>query len=108
MSKIPMWARKPNHKKKVIATNRGWEVESTEEVLKCVRNLADKLAELAGDVDLSKIVSNEQTDEPILTYTDPDKVEPESLEVDTKEPEVIKPPRKKRGPNKTYKKTIKD
>lgn len=44
----PVWLRKPQHKDKVIATERGWVVESTGEVLVRVRNLPTLLANHFG------------------------------------------------------------
>lgn len=46
MSKLPVWARKPNHKKTVVATDRGWVVDETGEVLRLVSDLPAKLKEL--------------------------------------------------------------
>lgn len=46
MSKLPVWARKPEHKKEVVATNRGWMVKETGEMLKLVKNLDERLKEL--------------------------------------------------------------
>lgn len=50
MSKLPVWARKPNHKQKVIATERGWLVEETGEILRRVNDLPTKLKELFSEV----------------------------------------------------------
>lgn len=53
MSSLPHWARKPNHKKKVVATNRGWMVQETGEYLKLVKNLDQRLKELKKEADSS-------------------------------------------------------
>ena len=45
---LPLWARKPNHSKKVIATDRGWVVEQTGEVLKSIKGLDKRLTDLYG------------------------------------------------------------
>lgn len=50
MAKLPVWARKPKHKQKVIATDRGWLVEETGEILKRVNDLPAKLKELFSEV----------------------------------------------------------
>lgn len=49
MSKLPIWARKPIHKKEVIATPIGWIVKETGEVLKRVIDLDQKLKSLEKD-----------------------------------------------------------
>lgn len=51
MNRLPQWARKPQHPKKVIATSRGWEVAHTGEVLVSVRGLDEKLKELFEETD---------------------------------------------------------
>lgn len=51
--KLPMWARKPNHSKTVIATPRGWMVKETREYLKLVKNLDERLKSLQSELDVS-------------------------------------------------------
>lgn len=46
--KIPMWLRKPSHKKEVVATEKGWVVKETGEVLTRVPGLPQKIAEYFG------------------------------------------------------------
>jgi hypothetical protein len=46
--RIPSWLRKPTHKKEVVATEKGWVVKETGELLVSVRNLSTKLAEYFG------------------------------------------------------------
>lgn len=46
--KLPHWAKKPHSHKNVIATDRGWMIESTGEYLLRVRNLRQRLDELYG------------------------------------------------------------
>lgn len=81
MSKLPNWARKPDHKKEVVATARGWMVKETGEYLKLVRDLDTKLKELYKETEVvvSAVVESEQK-------------EPETLS----EPEE-QPVRKRRG-----------
>lgn len=43
MQSLPNWARKPYHKKEVVASPRGWIVKETGEVLKMVKDLDRKL-----------------------------------------------------------------
>lgn len=50
MLKIPGWAKAPNHKEKVVATEKGWVVESTGEVLRRVNDLPTKLKNLREEV----------------------------------------------------------
>ena len=48
MSKVPAWLRKPNHKEEVVASDKGWIVKRTGELLVRVPRLKDKLAEYLG------------------------------------------------------------
>lgn len=65
MNRLPHWARKPEHSKKVIATSRGWEVAHTGEVLTSVRGLDEKLAELFKEADelRSEVEQSQKTEE---------------------------------------------
>ncbi|MDX1532658.1 MAG: hypothetical protein R3230_00470 [Nitrosopumilaceae archaeon] len=54
MSNLPRWVRKPKHKENVVATERGWEVEKTNELLISHRNLASKLKEFFSDAEALK------------------------------------------------------
>lgn len=47
---LPTWARKPKHKKEVIATPRGWMVKETGEYLKLVKNLTERLKSVKDEV----------------------------------------------------------
>jgi uncharacterized membrane protein len=49
MSKLPVWARKPSHKKEVVATDRGWVVKETGEILRRVSDLPTKLRQLVDE-----------------------------------------------------------
>ena len=40
---LPKWLIKPNHSERVIATSRGWEVESTGEILVAVKDLDKRI-----------------------------------------------------------------
>jgi hypothetical protein len=66
MRKLPIWAKKPKSKKKVIATHKGWVVEDTGEVLKCLKGLDERLkalfeeiAELSISIEKNKIAKFE-------------------------------------------------
>ena len=50
MRVLPIWAKIPKHKNKVIATSRGWVVESTGEVLVSVKGLDKKLIALNAEI----------------------------------------------------------
>jgi hypothetical protein len=92
MSLLPLWARKPKHKKVVVATQRGWEVESTGEVLRRVPKLAERLTAFLKEVEEVGEVSiiEELTIEPV--------VETKPLDVAIEEPtEEVKEEPKKRG-----------
>ena len=47
-NKIPAWLRKPKHKKEVVASEKGWIVKDTGELLVRVPGLSKKLAEYLG------------------------------------------------------------
>lgn len=47
---LPHWARKPQHKKEVVATPLGWMVKETGEYLKLVKNLDQKLQSLSKEL----------------------------------------------------------
>lgn len=53
--RFPMWARKPQSRDNVIATNQGWVNEKTGEVLVSVRDLPSRLAEYFGVADVVTI-----------------------------------------------------
>lgn len=59
MSKLPIWARKPIHKKEVIATPIGWIVKDTGEVLKRVMDLDIKLKGLVTDEEVDTLDNND-------------------------------------------------
>lgn len=46
--RAPSFLNKPNHKGNVVATSRGWVVESTGELLVSVKNLDQRIAEHLG------------------------------------------------------------
>lgn len=102
---VPMWARKPSHKQKVVASKNGWIVESTGELLVSVKNLDQKLAEYLGvgtvtfDHENSQIVlenemivTKELPTSPIFVDGDPKpvvKVEDTLVPVVSDEPVVV-------------------
>jgi len=105
MSKLPLWARKPNHKKEVIATSRGWMVKSTGEYLKLVKDLDARLKELKDEVEEVVLsVAEPVVEEPITQEKKPTETEAHSdSEVSTNESEVVveeikeEKPKKRRG-----------
>jgi|AntRauTorcE11897_2_1112592.scaffolds.fasta_scaffold00545_13 Asp-tRNA(Asn)/Glu-tRNA(Gln) amidotransferase C subunit len=62
MSLLPIWAKKPTHKKKVIATSKGWVVEETGEVLSSYKRLDEKLEELFKEVSNLDVLESDFTD----------------------------------------------
>lgn len=68
--------RKPKHKEKVIATNRGWVVERTGELLSRVHNLVDKLAELGVEVEVVEPVIEPAAVDALNTLLDEIEAEP--------------------------------
>lgn len=59
---LPSWAKKPKHKKEVVATQKGWVVKETGEVLTSHKNLDEKLDKLFGEV--KELVSDMQEPKP--------------------------------------------
>lgn len=53
-TKRPRWAIKPHSSKTVIATDKGWMIESTGEYLRRVYNLKQRLTELDSDSEQEK------------------------------------------------------
>lgn len=74
MSKLPNWARKPDHKKEVVATARGWMVKETGEYLKLVRDLDTKLKELHKETEVvvSAVVESEPKEPETLPKSEPE------------------------------------
>lgn len=112
MSNLPKWAQKPKHKKKVIATKRGWVVESTGELLSSHKDLDSKLKSLVEEVEALSVdvveptsTVDSVTDDEIVTNTPEPKDEPSDSKEQLDEPktEPVKKERKKRGPNKKKK-----
>lgn len=59
---LPIWARVPKHRQEVVATEKGWVVKETGELLRSVTNLPARLEQLKEDVDVSLQAS---TGEPV-------------------------------------------
>lgn len=111
MRVLPTWAKKPKHKKTVIATPKGWVVESTGEVLVSHFGLDEKLKSLYKEV-MQMVeetpVADEKDEEPTTekvdevndqTEQEPDQGKEEEAE-DKKvevEEEPAKPKKKRRG-----------
>lgn len=80
--KLPMWARMPAHKQKVVATPRGWMVEATGEYLKLVKNLTDRLEALGieqnndeQDHTLEPAPTQETAQEPVKMETNTEELD---------------------------------
>lgn len=96
--KDPIYFRKPKHKESVIATDRGWEVERTGELLVRVRDLKQKLSESGLlDNDVEKDVIDELID--VIEHSEDalinDDASPEKESVKEDEPKTVV--KKKRG-----------
>ena len=108
MSSLPTWARKPKHKKTVIATDRGWVVKDTGEVLKRVNDLPAKLKSLVDEVsevvsvldtpvEAPEITSTEQKVEAVDTITKTENItQSDSSEPEKQEAVVTEKPKAKR------------
>lgn len=108
--RVPNWLRKPSHKKEVVATEKGWVVKETGELLVRVLNLPQRIAEYFGSAqtapeqpqaDETPTVVNTQPEPEVLPEVEPDvpTAEPQPAPVQTPAPtqEVVKE-RKKPGP----------
>lgn len=71
--RLPNWAKKPKHKKEVIATKKGWVVKETGEVLSSIRGLDTRLKSLQG-------VDQGKKEKPVEDVVDNSTVEPEKEE----------------------------
>lgn len=85
MSKLPVWARKPDHKKEVVATSRGWMVKETGEMLKLVKDLDQRLKDLHQESlesleSVEEVVSEVTTTEPEQSVSDEDVSDSELVE----------------------------
>lgn len=114
MAYVPKWATKPKHTKKVIATEKGWVVEETGEILYIHKNLIHAIEEFkleidnvikSGTLDENLIVTDEK-ELPTPTPT----VDTENIATDNSEATdaVVEhkedPKPKKRGPKTKNKK----
>ena len=100
---LPHWARKPNHKKEVVATPLGWMVKETGEYLKMVRNLDTRLRELNNEIveslaalddanEITNDTSNTQAQvEPVVT------ADVATVPTTDDVPPVVEEPKKRRG-----------
>lgn len=71
--KLPNWARKPSHKQLVVATEKGWTVDSTGEVIVSVRDLDKKLTELFRTAPVA-VVLEEKLEDTVLSETEAEEV----------------------------------
>ena len=91
MRVLPIWARKPAHKKEVIASSKGWVVKDTGELLSSYKGLDEKLKELFKEIEQLSFESTpeavEQDEEPAPEQKQDEQEESE----DKKTVEVAKP-----------------
>lgn len=81
--------RKPKHREKVIATNRGWVVARTGELLSRVNNLVDKLAELGVEAEVLEPVIEPAVADVLNTLLDEVEAETGSSDVEQVIDEVV-------------------
>lgn len=96
---LPQWARKPKHRKEVVATPRGWMVKETGEYLKLIKNLDERLK-------LLKVELDQSLDALAVVETKDVEVEETAIEAEdvvvVEEEEKEETPKKRRGrPRKT-------
>lgn len=87
--KLPIWARKPNHAKEVIATVKGWVVKETGEILVSIKNLDQRLKQFQKPEPKKEEVKNEKEEIPLVEEPSSEKVlveptKPEPVEQPTK------------------------
>ncbi len=110
ISKLPFWARKPLHKGVVVATEKGWELESTGELLVRVQGLSTRLTEFyktapVGEVKDKTVVPEEPvvTPDQVIEQNSVKVVEDEPVEkivITNPEPEEVAVPKKRGRPAK--------
>ncbi len=74
---IPFWAVVPKHSKKVVATERGWVVEETGELLVSLRGLASRLKNYLKETSelkdhIQEVVQTAVVEEPVIDLTNQD------------------------------------
>lgn len=98
--RLPNWAKKPKHKKEVIATERGWVVKETGEVLSSIRGLDTRLKSL-------HVVNQGKKEKPVEDVVDDFTVELKEEEEKVEKVEEVKAVAKKAPAKKTTKNTAK-
>lgn len=88
---LPNWAKKPKHKKEVVATEKGWVIKETGEVLSSIRGLDTRLKSLHS-------VEQGKKEKPVE-----DIVDDSSVEAKQEEKIVEEKPVAKKSPKKTTK-----
>jgi hypothetical protein len=58
---IPVWLKKPEHPERLVATDRGWEVEKTGEILVSMKNLDYRIKEYVKELEKVVKVAKEAT-----------------------------------------------
>lgn len=99
MSLLPRWARKPSHKKEVVATSRGWEVKETGELLVSSRGLDARIKELQEEAKVAVEQISAKKEKPIEP-TKEEKIEDPASEVKTEETEIKETKEKEEKPKR--------
>lgn len=85
--KLPLWAKKPKHTKEVIATEKGWVVKETGEILVSIKNLDQRLKQFQKPEPKKEEVKNEKEEIPLVEEPSSEKVL-----VEHTKPEVVVEP----------------
>lgn len=107
-NKTPNWAVKPKHRKEVVATDKGWIVKDTGEMLLRVNGLLDKLKEFNGEkVEAPKQPEKQEpkVEEKVETKTEEPAVKEEPKAEEKKEEPAKKPDAKKAPAKRATRKT---
>ena len=79
--KLPHWAIKPKHKLEVIATEKGWVVKETNELLASIKDLKSRLEQLSPKKEEPKPLAKVETKDE--TPKETELVETSSTETDS-------------------------
>ena len=76
---LPVWARKPKSKKELVATEKGWTINETGEVIRSCKNLDKRLLELKEEIveitaeNLQPEPLSDSTEQVDVTHTEEEK-----------------------------------
>lgn len=92
---VPSWLTRPKYSERVVASDKGWIVERTGEVLVSVVNMREKINQYFC-FPVIDVPSEEEPKEPVIVLQA--SKEPENQKEKEKEVQVTQePPKKKRG-----------